>query len=376
VTASAPTDAERARLNALFAQLCAIESPFGHEEAVSARVADELRGVGLEVETDAFGNLLSRVAPPPGGRSILLCAHLDTVPNHGPIEPVLVDDGWENARADILGADNKAAVAVMLIAAARAVAAAPEDRAVGYELLFTLQEENALAGAKAFDVARLTSDFGYVYDSATPIGEIVVASPTYYRFEASFHGRAAHAGIRPEDGRSAIAAAARAIAAMRLGRLDGETTANIGTIHGGVGGTNVVPERCAILGEARSLDDAKVEAVVAEMIDAVHAAANDPAGDVDVDTNVQRLFQGYRHRPDSPAVRAAEIALRACGYEPSHILSGGGADVNAFEVAGFHAVCLANGTERNHEPTERVSVDALEGMLAVTYALAEAAAAA
>jgi tripeptide aminopeptidase len=243
-------------------------------------------------------------------------------------------------------------------------------------VLFTLQEENALAGAKAFDVSRLTSDFGYVYDSATPIGEIVVASPTYYRFEASFHGRAAHAGIRPEDGRSAIAAAARAIAAMRLGRLDSETTANIGTIHGGVGGTNVVPERCAILGEARSLDDAKVEAVVAEMIDAVHTAANDPAGDVDADVNVQRLFQGYRHRPDSPAVRAAEVALAACGYTPSHILSGGGADVNAFEVDGFHAVCLANGTERNHEPTERVSVDALEGMLAVTYALAAAAAAA
>jgi tripeptide aminopeptidase len=368
-----PSDAERERLNALFAELCAIESPFGREEAVSARVAAELRSLGLEVETDAFGNLLSRVAPPPGGRSILLCAHLDTVTNHGPIEPVVVDGGWENAREDILGADNKAAVAVMLIAAARAVA---EGAPVGYELLFTLQEENALAGAKAFDVSRLVSDFGYVYDSATPIGEIVVASPTYYRFEASFRGRAAHAGIRPEDGRSAIAAAARAIAGMRLGRLDSETTANIGTIHGGVGGTNVVPERCAILGEARSLDDAKVEAVVAEMIDAVHTAANDPSGDVDVDTNVQRLFQGYRHRADSPAVRAAEVALRAAGYEPSHILSGGGADVNAFEADGFHCVCLANGTERNHEPTERVSIDALEAMLAVTYALAAAAAAA
>lgn len=365
-----PTDAERARLNELFAQLCAIESPFGHEEAIAARVSDELRALGLEVERDDFGNLLSRVAPPPGGRSILLCAHLDTVTNHGPIEPVVVDGGWENARADILGADNKAAVAVMLVAAARAVA---DGAPVGYELLFTLQEENALAGAKAFDVARLVSDYGYVYDSATPIGEIVIASPTYYRFEATFHGRAAHAGIRPEDGRSAIAAAARAVAAMRLGRLDSETTANIGTIHGGVGGTNVVPERCAILGEARSLDDAKVEAVVGEMIDAVHAAANDPAGDVDADVTVQRLFQGYRHPPDSPAIRAAELALRAAGYTPSHILSGGGADVNAFVVDGFHCVCLANGTERNHEPTERVSIEALEGMLAVTYALAAAA---
>jgi tripeptide aminopeptidase len=368
-----PSEAERARLNELFAELCAIESPFGHEEAVCARVEAELRSYGLEVQRDAFGNVLSRVPGPDGAPTILLCAHLDTVTNHGPIEPVVVDGGWENARDDILGADNKAAVAVMLIAAARAAA---EPAPVGLELLFTLQEENALAGAKAFDVSTLRSDFGYVYDSATPIGEIVVASPTYYRFEASFHGRAAHAGIRPEDGRSAIAAASRAIAGMRLGRLDEETTANIGTIRGGVGGTNVVPERCEILGEARSLDDAKVEAVVAEMIDAVHTAANDPAGDVDADVNVQRLFQGYRHRPDSPAVRAAEVALRASGYAPSHILSGGGADANAFEVDGFHCVCLANGTERNHEPTERVSVDALEGMLAVTYALLDAVAAA
>jgi tripeptide aminopeptidase len=370
-----PSEAERARLHELFAELCAIESPFGREEAMAARVEAELRSYGLDVERDAFGNLLSRVPsgtdPAHPARTILLCAHLDTVTNHGPIEPVVVDGGWENARDDILGADNKAAVAVMLVAAARA---ARHGAPVGLELLFTLQEENGLLGAKAFDVTRLRSDFGFVYDHATPIGEIVVASPTYYRFEASFHGRAAHAGIRPEDGRSAIAAAARAIALMRLGRLDAETTANIGTISGGVGGTNVVPERCEILGEARSLDDAKVEAVIAEMIDAVHTGANDPAGDVDADVSMQRLFQGYRHRPGSPAIAVAEAALRACGYEPSHIVTGGGADANALESSGFHCICLANGTERNHEPTERVSLEALEGMLAVTFALADAAA--
>lgn len=370
-----PTEAERRRLHALFAELCAIESPFGREQAIVARVTDELRGMGLVVERDDFGNLLARV---PGAehspRTVLLCAHLDTVPNHGPIEPVEVDEGWENAREDILGADNKAAVAVMLVAVARAAA---EGAPVGIELLLTLQEENALAGAKAFDVARLRSEFGFVFDHATPIGEIVMASPTYYRVEARFHGRAAHAGIRPEDGRSAIAAAARAIAGMRLGRLDAETTANVGAIEGGLpGSTNVVPERCTVLAETRSLDDAKVEAVVQEMIDAVHDAANDPVCDVDADVTVQRLFQGYRHRPGSPAVLAAEAALRACGYEPRPIVTGGGADANAFEVAGLHCVNLANGTERAHEATERVSFDALEGMLAVTYALLDACAAA
>jgi tripeptide aminopeptidase len=366
-----PTDPERVRLHELFAQLCAIESPFGHEAAMADRVEEELRSLGLEVQRDAFGNLLSRVPAPGATRTILLCAHLDTVTNHGPIEPVAVDEGWENAREDILGADNKAAVAVMLLAAARA---ATERLPVGLELLFTLQEENGLVGAQAFDVSALRADYGFVFDHATPIGEIIVASPTYYRFEARFRGRAAHAGIRPEDGRSAIAAAARAVVAMRLGRLDGETTANIGTISGGVGGTNVVPERSELLGEVRSLDDAKAEAVVAEMIDAVHEAANDPEGDVDADVTVQRQFQGYRHRPGSPAVAAAEQALRAVGYEPRHVPTGGGADANALEAAGFHCVCLANGTERAHEPTERVSFAALEGMLEVTYALADAAA--
>jgi tripeptide aminopeptidase len=162
---------------------------------------------------------------------------------------------------------------------------------------------------------------------------------------------------------------------MRHGRLDDETTANVGWISGGsAGATNVVPGQCAILAETRSLDAAKAEALVAEMVDHLHDAANDPAHECDLDVTVERLFEGYRHRPGSPAVAAAERALDACGYTPRHIVSGGGADANAFETAGFHCVCLANGTERNHEPTERVSVSALESMLDVTYALLDAAA--
>ena len=367
------TEAERARLHALFAQLCAIASPFGSEEAVSAAVRAELEALGLTVGIDGFGNLFARI-PGTGPRSILLCAHLDTVPASDPthpIEPVEVDEGWENAREDILGADNKAAVAVMLVAAACAVR---EPQPVGLELLFTLQEENGLNGAKAFDAAKLVSDFGYVYDHATPIGEIVMAAPSFYRLTARFHGRAAHAGIRPEDGRSAIVAAARAIVALRLGRLDAETTANVGTVEGGVGGTNVVPEHAGFLAEARSLDETRLEALVAEMIDAIHTAANDASNDVDADVTVEKVFQTYRHKPASPAVLAAEKALRAIGYEPSHIVSGGGSDANALEVNGFHCVCLANGTERNHEPTERVSFVALEDMLAVTLALLQTAA--
>ena len=158
---------------------------------------------------------------------------MDTVPLTAPVEPVRVDGGWTNAGEGILGADNKTAVAVMIELARRLTSARAGAPPVGVELLFTVCEEISLLGARAFDVGRLRSRFGYVFDHATPIGEIVIAAPTLHRIVAEFHGRAAHAGVRPEDGRSAIAAAARAIAAMRLGRLDPETTANVGTIAGG-----------------------------------------------------------------------------------------------------------------------------------------------
>jgi tripeptide aminopeptidase len=367
---------EYRRLSETFAELCRIRSPFGREAACAQRVGDELRALGLEVVQDdtaaasggECGNLLARVPGRGQGPGVLLCAHLDTVPLADEVEPVLVEDGWENAREAILGADNKAAVAVMVAAAQRWVREPP---AVDVELLFTVSEENALAGAKAFDVSQLRSAFGYVYDHASPIGEIVMASPTYYRLEATFHGTAAHAGIRPEDGRSAITAAARVISALRLGRIDEDTTANVGTIEGGSGGTNVVPERCRFLAEARSLSERKVEELVAEMVERIHEASNAVDCDVDADVVVERLFQGYRAPSSSPAVAAAEVALRACGYEPRRITTGGGSDANALEVSGFHCVNLANGTERNHEPTERVSVAALDGMLDVTYALVE-----
>jgi tripeptide aminopeptidase len=183
---------------------------------------------------------------------------------------------------------------------------------------------------------------------------------------ADFHGRAVHAGIRPEDGRSAIAAAAAAIAAMRLGRLDGETTANVGTIEGG-SALNVVPERCRLQAETRSLDAARAEAVATEMVDYLQDAAN--AHECDLDVTVQRMFEGYRTRRTAPAVALAERALRACGYEPTHIVTGGASDANSFQAAGFQCTNLANGTERNHQSDERVSIEALDGMFEVAIAL-------
>jgi tripeptide aminopeptidase len=367
------SEVERRRLNDLFAELCAIRSPYGEERAVADRVARDLRALGYEVtEDDAAdggiaecGNLLARI-PGRTDRWVMLCAHLDTVPHDGVVEPVLVDGGWESAGDTILGADNKAAVAMLLALAHRA---AVEGSPIGIELVFTVSEEPGLWGAKAFDPATLRSERGFVFDHASPIGEIVVASPTFYRLHAAFHGAAAHAGIRPEEGRSAILAAAKAIVAMPQGRLDDETTANVGTIAGGVGGTNVVPEHCWFDAEARSLNEETVETLVAAMVDHCHDAANDPTCECDLDVTVERLFTAYRHKTAEPGVMAAEAALRACGYTPRSIVTGGGSDANAFEAKGLACTNLANGTERNHETTERVSQAALEGMLDVTFAL-------
>jgi tripeptide aminopeptidase len=386
--AAAPraTEAERARLGALFAELCAIPSPSGAEERVRSRVVEVLENAGWACEQDEAGNTLARRAGAGAGDapSVLLCAHLDTVQHHGvPIEPVLVpgdeESGapafWENANDAILGADNKAAVAMLLVVAERigtTLWTGPE-----VELLFTVEEEPALAGAKRFDVSQLRAPFGYVFDHATPIGGIVVASPTYYRIEAEFRGRAAHAGIAPEDGRNAIVAAAHAIASVRTGRIDPETTANISSIAGGTTDTtNIVADRCTVIAEARSLDAGKVEALVGELVDRLHDAANEPEWECDLDVVVERLFEGYRHKPGtSPAVAAAERALARCGVAGAHIVSGGAADANAFQAAGFHTVNLANGTERAHQTDERVTVEALEGMLDVVYALLEEVAA-
>ncbi len=280
---------------------------------------------------------------------------------------MLVDGYWQNENEGVLGADNKAAIAVMLALARHVHRLAP---ALEIELLFTVGEETALAGAKAFDASRLHSKLGFVFDHASPIGELVVSSPTHFRVEADFHGAAAHAGIRPEQGRSAILAAARAIASLQVGRLDEQTTLNVGTITGG-SAMNVVPERCTFLAEVRGIDEQRAEHVVGELVERVHQAANLPECECDVDVSVERSFSGFQLPPGRPAVRIAEAALSACGYTPVRIASGGGSDANALIVQGIDVVNLANGTEKNHEPGERVSVEALERMLDVALALLE-----
>jgi tripeptide aminopeptidase len=353
-----------------FVRLCEIRSPSGEEREIADQVSTELRGLGLEVTEDGCaeqvgagaGNILARL-PGRGERWIMFSGHLDTVPHDGQVEVALDGGVYRSAGQTILGADNKAAVAVLLELAA---SHADDPPAAGIELLLTVAEERALRGATAFDLSALGSEAGFVLDHASPIGEVITASPSYQRLEAEFSGTEAHAGIRPEEGHSAVAAAAAAVGAMRLGRLDPETTANVGVIAGGTS-ANVVPGACRIEAEARSIDPGRAADVAGQMSEACAWAASEHGCDVDL--RIAELFRGYRVAPSSPALGLAESGLRRCGVVPSRVTTGGGSDANALREKGFDCVLLANGTEANHTNGESVPAANLDAMLAVCEAI-------
>jgi tripeptide aminopeptidase len=367
----------REEVVSLFTELAALPSPPGDERVVADRVSKYLRDLGLQVDEDGVGaaigsnagNLYARVEPTAeGGTPLFFCAHLDTVPPEGDIEPVLEDGVIRNAKGTILGADNKAAVAVML-EATRVVLS--ENRAhAGIELLFTPKEEVGLMGAAAFDHEQLRAQVGYVYDQAAPIGEIILGAPFAHSMEVRFHGRASHAGMYPEDGRSAIAAAAKAITDFRLGRVDEESTANVGIVSGGTAG-NIVPEWCSFLAEARSHDPQKLADLVREMLEAATFAAS--LEECDVETEVHKSYSGYRFKRDDFVVQLARTALERTGHQPSLKLSGGAADANVFNERGLQCANLANGMAEIHTPDEHIAVDDLERMIDVTLALVETA---
>ena len=279
-----------------FARLCEIASPTGFERAVADDVLAELRGLGIEAFEDAAaesaragsGNVIARV-PGTGERWVSFFAHLDTVPEPGQIEVELADGVFRSRGETILGADNKAAVAVLVELASRHAAL---PTAAGLELVFTVAEEEGLRGAKELDLSALRAPFGYVLDHASPIGEVITAAPTYQRLVAEFEGLEAHAGIRPEAGHSAIEAAAAAIDAMRLGRLDSETTANVGrdrpaasprTSSPGTAGSKPRRGRSTTAGSPRR---------PRRCSDACTWAASEHGCDVDVD--LTEVFRGYR----------------------------------------------------------------------------------
>ena len=362
----------------LFRELAAIPSPSGRERPVADRTLGFLRDLGLDPAEDAAGAEIGsdmgniHVALPPSdgvdGLPIFLNAHLDTVPPDGPVEPEVRNGIVVNRRDTILGADNKAAVAVMLAAVADLVRGVRPH--AGVELVLTPMEEVGLRGAKAFDTSRLRARVGYCYDHAAPIGNVVLAAPTQRTLRFRFIGRAAHAGIAPEDGRSAIVAAARAIADMPLGRIDAETTANVGLVSGGIAG-NIVPPECLVEAEARSRDAGRLREQVQSMLDAATFAAN--LAECELESRIEPEYDGYRFSRSDPAVRLAARALEACGREAVYIESGGGADANVWNARGLECVNLCNGMAEIHTASEHIAASDLDAMLDVTHALIAAA---
>ena len=360
----------------LFLELCAIPSPPGRERAVADKVRNCLEEIGLAVDEDdagpridsEVGNLYSHLPATAGGLPIFFCAHLDTVPLAGRLDPVIEGGVVRNAGGTILGADNKAAVVVMLEAVRRLVREARPH--AGVELVFTPKEEVGLQGAGAFDHTRLVAATGFVYDQGAAIGEIVLGSPHGRTLDFRFHGRAAHAGMAPEEGRSAIAAAARSVADFRLGRLDHETSANVGVIDGGTG-RNVVPEWCTLQAEVRSHDERKATELVREMLETAAFAAS--LADCELESEVSPSFPGYRFRQADDVVTLAADGLRRAGFEPSYALSGGGADANVFNARGLACANLANGMMEIHTPDEHITVADLEAMVEVTLGLIDTA---
>ncbi len=351
-------------LVSLFMELARIGSPSGSEREIMDFLTARLRGIGLEAEESepieahaaAAGNLLCRLQATAPGTAIMLAAHVDTVASEkGALPlPVLENGIIRSGSRAVLGADNKAAVAAMVYTLEKiAKEKIPHG---GLELLLTVGEECGLRGAKSLDTAGLRASCGFCMDSTGPVGRIVTSSPSQKTIRAVFRGKAAHAGVEPERGRNAIAAAAAAVAGMKLGRIDADTTANVGIIKGGEA-VNVVPDTCEIAGEARSHVDEKLEQQVAAMLDGVGFAAT--AASVDVEVAVVDEFRGFDIGPGHPAYDIAQQALDDIGLGAEPVSTGGGSDVNVFNLKGIPSVNLSAGMENVHSPAESISVESL-----------------
>jgi len=364
------------RLLDTFLEAVRIDSPSGEEATFARWCADRLAALGCEVRIDATagltgsdsGNVIAELAPTAVGDTLVLSAHLDTIgPGRG-IEPVVEGGVVRSAGDTVLGADDKAGVAAILetLAVLRATVR-PHAR---LRVLLTTSEEIGLRGAHALDIADCTGDLCLVLDAAGEVGGIVTGAPTHYTFSATFHGAAAHAGVQPEKGRSAVLMAAHAICAMPLGRLDAETTSNVGGISGG-GATNVVPAECVLMGECRSIEAHRAEQVREAMDAAMRTAAGDAGGSVDVEW--KKEYDGYRHADDHLALAIVADAVRQAGLEPRLFLTGGGSDANVLTSKGLPSIAISCGMTDVHSTGESIAVAGMEGLVRVLLAAVDRA---
>lgn len=352
------------RLVQTFLDLVQLDSESKHERQVADYAIAKLRALGYEVQEDqagdsiggSAGNVLAYKKGSCAGKSLLFCSHMDTVVPGNGVKPVVENGIIRSDGTTVLGGDDKAGMAAIL---ETATALNESGAAHGpLQIIFTIAEEIGLLGAKQLDFAQLAPvDAAFFFDSEGLPSDICVASPYHIDVTVTFKGRAAHAGMEPEKGISAIQMAAAAITAMQLGRLDEETTANIGIIQGGRA-TNVVANETVIHGEARSMEKEKADHQISHMIQCCRQAAEQFGGQAEI--KVEECYAAIQLDPDSTTVRLASQAVRCLGLEPKLTKSGGGSDANIFNGQGIPAANLGVGMTKVHSVEEYLQISKMK----------------
>jgi tripeptide aminopeptidase len=355
-----PVTVNEKRLVQLFVDLVRQNTPPRAEKEASEIGRKVLEELGFVCEYDdagekvggTVGNLIAfKKGTLPDAPSIFFSAHFDTVEPTLGMEPIFDGDIIKSDGQTILGADDKSGLAPIL-EAMRIL----DEQSIPHgdiQLLLTICEEIGLVGAKHLDPARIKAQFGYVLDAGPPVGSLVYSAPTQDIFEVWIHGKPAHAGAQPEDGISAILVAARAIARMKLGRIDHETTANVGIITGGTA-TNIIPAECYLKCEARSRIQAKLDKQRGHMIACFEEEA--AAAGVTVEIKNENAYVGYELGMDDPVLTIGMAAAERIGLEPLLRVTGGGADANIFNTNGVPTTVLGCGMMNIHRHDEYVRI--------------------
>jgi tripeptide aminopeptidase len=301
------------------------------------------------------GNLIANLATTiPEAPVLLLSAHMDCVEPCSEVKPVIADDIVRSSGSTILGGDDKAGLAAIM-EALRIIEEEKFDHG-GIQVIFTVGEEGGLNGSKNIDHTLLRANLGYVLDSSSPPGTVIVKAPGENSISVKIFGRAAHAGIAPEKGLNAIILASNALCEIRDGRIDEETTSNVGLIKGGLA-TNIVPEIVEITGGIRSQSATKLKLLTQDILDTIKRVVNTKGGRVE--TSVENLYDPYALTSDMPVVTVAVAALRTLDLEPVLRSTGGGSDANYFNVFGIPCAVLGIGTQKVHTTSECITIDDL-----------------
>ncbi|GAB6182137.1 M20/M25/M40 family metallo-hydrolase [Desulfotomaculum defluvii] len=348
-----------------FIELVQVDSESGAERQLADLLKARLKDLGLEVREDNAGSFIEvgqttgniiGTLPGNGGNGplLLLSAHMDTVKPGKGVQPRRENGKIISSGNTILGSDDKAGI-VAILEALRVIKENQLQHG-GIQVAFTIAEEMGLVGAKGLDYNLLQAKLGFVLDSGGAPGEIIIKAPTQYSFTATVKGKAAHAGIAPEQGINAIVVASHAIANVRLGRIDEETTANIGAISGGLA-TNIVPDKVTVEGEARSLNPVKAKAQIDHMEEEfVKAAAKFGTS---VDFNVLKQYDHINLAADSLPVRIALKAAESVDLKPHLAQTGGGSDANVFNGKGIACANLGIGMSKVHTTEEFITEEHL-----------------